>query len=112
MNVSHNSRAGEDPRGYESSDFRIRAPITGAGGMSYLPFMSIGEGGMARVYLAKARGPGGFEKLVVLKTIRRHALKNPQVRNLFVDEARLCAQLNHPNLVQVYDVDLDAESPC
>ena len=112
MNVSDNRRAGEDPRGYESSDFRIRAPITGAGGMSYLPFMSIGEGGMARVYLAKARGPGGFEKLVVLKTIRRHALKNPQVRNLFVDEARLCAQLNHPNLVQVYDVDLDAESPC
>lgn len=112
MNVSENSRFDDDPRGYESSDFRVRAPIIGAGGMSYLAFMSIGEGGMARVYLAKARGPGGFEKLVVLKTIRRHALKNPSVRNLFVDEARLCAQLNHPNLVQVHDVDLDAESPC
>ena len=112
MNLPDNIRFEDGPTGYGSSDFRVRAPIVGAGGMRYLAFMSIGEGGMARVYLAKARGPGGFEKLVVLKTIRRHALKNPNVRKLFVDEARLCAQLNHPNLVQVYDVDLNAEAPC
>lgn len=95
-----------------TGEFDIGSPILGGAGMSYLPFMAIGEGGMARVLLAKAKGPGGFEKLVVLKTIRRDALDNPQVRKLFVDEAKLCAQLNHPNLVQVHDVDLDAESPC
>lgn len=88
------------------------SPIVGAGGMTYSAFMSIGEGGMARALLAQARGPSGFEKLVVLKTIRKNALSNPEVRRLFAAEARLCAQLNHPNLVQVYDVDLDAESPC
>lgn len=95
-----------------TGEFDMSSPILGDGGMSYLPFMAIGEGGMARVLLAKAKGPGGFEKLVVLKTIRRDALENPTIRKLFVDEAKLCAQLNHPNLVQVYDVDLDAESPC
>lgn len=88
------------------------SPVVGAGGMTYTAFMSIGEGGMARALLAQARGPSGFEKLVVLKTIRKNALNNPEVRRLFAAEARLCAQLNHPNLVQVYDVDLDAESPC
>ncbi len=88
------------------------SPIVGAGGMTYTAFMAIGEGGMARALLAQARGASGFEKLVVLKTIRKNALNNPEVRRLFAAEARLCAQLNHPNLVQVYDVDLDAESPC
>ncbi len=95
-----------------TGEFDMSSAILGDGGMSYQPFMAIGEGGMARVLLAKAKGPGGFEKLVVLKTIRRDALENPSIRKLFVDEAKLCAQLNHPNLVQVYDVDLDAESPC
>jgi serine/threonine-protein kinase len=101
----------DDIRGLESTgDFGAR--MVGAGGMIYSAFMAIGEGGMARVLLAKANGPSGFEKLVVLKTIRKSALSNPEVRKLFVAEAKLCAQLNHPNLVQVYDVDLDAPSPC
>lgn len=95
-----------------TGEFDMNQPVLGEGGMHYVPFLAIGEGGMARVLLAKAKGPGGFEKLVVLKTIRRDALENPSIRRLFVDEARLCAQLNHPNLVQVHDVDLDAESPC
>lgn len=90
----------------------VTSSILGSGGMSYSPFMTIGEGGMAQVHLAKASGPSGFEKLVVLKTIRRNALSNPRIRELFVDEARLCAQLNHPNLVQVHDVDLETEPPC
>ncbi|HEX6763844.1 MAG TPA: serine/threonine-protein kinase, partial [Polyangiaceae bacterium] len=87
-------------------------PIVGSSGMSYRPFMEIGRGGMARVLLAHAKGPSGFTKLVVLKTIRRDALANVEVREMFLAEARLCARLNHPNLVQVYEVNLASDAPC
>ena len=87
-------------------------PIVGSSGMSYRPFMEIGRGGMARVLLAHAKGPSGFTKLVVLKTIRRDALANVEVRQMFLAEARLCARLNHPNLVQVYEVNLASDAPC
>ena len=87
-------------------------PIVGSSGMSYRPFMEIGRGGMARVLLARAKGPSGFTKLVVLKTIRREALSNVEVRQMFLAEARLCARLNHPNLVQVYEVNLASDAPC
>jgi serine/threonine-protein kinase len=87
-------------------------PIVGSSGMSYRPFMEIGRGGMARVLLARAKGPSGFTKLVVLKTIRRDALANVEVREMFLAEARLCARLNHKNLVQVYEVNLASDAPC
>jgi serine/threonine-protein kinase len=97
---------------YEGSGEVSFTPLVGSSGMSYRPFMEIGRGGMARVLLARAKGPSGFTKLVVLKTIRRDALSNVEVRQMFLDEARLCARLNHPNLVQVYEVNLAAEAPC
>ncbi len=60
-------------------------------------------GGMAEVFLAKAAGPLGFEKLCVLKRILPHLATEPTFVDMFLSEARLAAQLNHPNIVQIFD---------
>jgi eukaryotic-like serine/threonine-protein kinase len=64
----------------------------------------LGHGGMADVYLATARGPSGFNKLTVLKVLRPHLSGDPQFLTMFLDEARLAARLNHPNVVQTNEV--------
>lgn len=79
--------------------------------MSYRPFLELGEGGMAKVFLASAVGPGGFNKLVVLKVMRATDLADDTICQMFADEARLSARFNHPNLVQVQEVNLAAEPP-
>ena len=65
---------------------------------------TIGNGGMANVYLARHRGPMGFEKIVVVKTILPHLAHDKRFIEMFLDEARLAAQINHHNVVQVYDL--------
>lgn len=62
----------------------------------------LGRGGMADVYLAVAAGPGGFNKLLVIKQLR--GMENPQFLAMFLDEARLAARLSHPNVVQTFEV--------
>jgi serine/threonine-protein kinase len=64
----------------------------------------LGQGGMAQVFLALASGPVGFNKLVVLKLIREQFLEDPEFLTMFLDEARLAARLNHPNIVQTTEV--------
>src|SRR6266545_6384917 len=64
----------------------------------------LGQGGTAMVLLAVAHGPSGFNKLVVLKSLKRHLSQEPEFRNMFLNEARLAARLNHPNIVQTYEV--------
>ncbi len=61
-------------------------------------------GGMAEIYLARVRGHAGFEKLVVLKRILPHIAEDPAFVKMFLDEARLAATLQHPNIADVYDV--------
>ncbi|AGC44258.1 serine/threonine protein kinase [Myxococcus stipitatus DSM 14675] len=63
----------------------------------------IASGGMAEVYLAKAAGPMGFEKTLVLKRILPHLAEDPAFVEMFLGEARLAAQLEHPNVVQIFD---------
>jgi eukaryotic-like serine/threonine-protein kinase len=60
-------------------------------------------GGMAEVFLAKAAGPMGFEKTLVVKRILSHLAEDPTFVEMFLSEARLAAQLNHPNIVQIFD---------
>ncbi|MDF3065378.1 MAG: protein kinase [Polyangiaceae bacterium] len=79
--------------------------------MTYRPILELGEGGMAKVYLASAKGPGGFNKLVVLKSMRESDLDDDAIRQMFMDEARLSARFNHPNLIQVQEVSLDLDPP-
>ncbi len=70
----------------------------------YQLFASLGRGGMADVFLAVARGPMGFNKLAVIKRLRSNLADDPAFRTMFLDEARLAARLNHPNIVHTYEV--------
>jgi serine/threonine protein kinase len=70
----------------------------------YHLFASLGRGGMADVFLSVARGPMGFNKLAVIKRLRANLADDPAFRTMFLDEARLAARLNHPNVVHTYEV--------
>jgi serine/threonine protein kinase len=61
-------------------------------------------GGMAEIYLASATGIEGFRKRVVLKRILPQYATQDSYVEMFLDEARLAATLDHPNIAQVYDV--------
>jgi serine/threonine-protein kinase len=61
-------------------------------------------GGMAEIFLARQTGFEGFEKLVVLKRLRPELVAQPGFLALFLNEARLSAQLGHPNIAQIYDL--------
>ncbi len=63
----------------------------------------LATGGMAEVYLARRAGPHGFQKLVAVKRILPQFARDPDFVAMFVDEARVCARLGHPNIVQVFD---------
>jgi serine/threonine protein kinase len=71
----------------------------------YQILKKMATGGMAEIYIAVARGIEGFEKLVVLKRILPQLASNPSFVNMFLDEARIAATLQHPNVVQVYDIE-------
>lgn len=68
-----------------------------------------GTGGMATVWRAVQRGPGSFERFVALKVIREHLMHDETFVAMFVEEARVAAQLAHPNVVQVHDFLSDGE---
>ena len=61
-------------------------------------------GGMAEIFLARASGIAGFEKLVVLKRILPQYAFQDQFVEMFLAEARLTATLGHPNIAHVYDI--------
>jgi eukaryotic-like serine/threonine-protein kinase len=86
------------------------ASMVGSSGMTYRAIQELGEGGTARAVLAYSVGTSGFSKLVVLKMLHKQLADDPVAREMFEAEARLSARLNHPNLVQVYEV-VDAEIP-
>src|ERR1700691_2053645 len=70
----------------------------------YRLITELGHGGMARVFLAVAQGPGGFNKLVVLKQIDEAYAGDADFVSMFLDEARLAARRRHPNVVQTNEV--------
>lgn len=65
----------------------------------------LGAGGMAEVFLARAEGPSGFEKQVVVKRIRPQLAANKKFVEMFLREARLLARLDHPNIVRIIELD-------
>ncbi len=70
---------------------------------SYQLIRKLAAGGMAEVFLARANGPRGFSKTLVLKRILPHLARDDQFVEMFLNEARLVAQINHPNVVQIFD---------
>lgn len=66
---------------------------------------SVAHGGMAEVFLAQHLGKvGGFSKQLAIKRIYPHLASDPDLVSMFIDEARIAARLNHPNIVQIYDL--------
>jgi serine/threonine protein kinase len=64
----------------------------------------LAQGGMAEVFLARAKGIEGFERHVVIKRIREEQAHDEMHVQMFLDEARLAASLHHQNIVQVHDI--------
>src|SRR5512137_1821428 len=59
---------------------------------------------MAEVLLGHVTGPEGFAKKVVIKRILPHRSNDERYVQMFLDEARIAARFNHPNLVQIYEL--------
>ena len=83
-----------------------KGPVVSAasGAKEYDVLATLARGGMAEVYVAKERGAHLFERLVVLKVTLPHLRDEEEFIAAFLDEARLAAQLSHPNIAQIYDL--------
>jgi serine/threonine-protein kinase len=63
----------------------------------------LASGGMASVYLARAEGDPGFQKLVALKRIHAHLADEKDYVEMFLDEARIASRITHSNVCSVFD---------
>jgi len=73
----------------------------------YRLLADIGRGGMSDVYLAVTEGTEAaaqFQKLLVIKMLKRELGEDPDFVKMFLNEARLAARLNHPNIVQTIEI--------
>lgn len=78
----------------------------------YEVICEIARGGMATVFLAHLGGLGGFRRLVAIKRLHPHLAHEPQFISMFLDEARLVAEIRHPNVVPTLDVSETAQGLC
>jgi serine/threonine protein kinase len=70
----------------------------------YFLMKKLAAGGMGEIFLAKQQGPAGFQKILVVKKILSHLTENKEFVEAFLGEARLAAQMNHRNVVQVFEL--------
>ncbi|HEX7843871.1 MAG TPA: serine/threonine-protein kinase, partial [Kofleriaceae bacterium] len=80
------------------------AAEVGSTANSYQVLAKLATGGMAEIFLARGEGVAGVERYCVLKRILRERASDVEFVQMFLDEARLAAQLQHPNIAQVYDI--------
>ncbi|MCE9576911.1 MAG: serine/threonine protein kinase [Deltaproteobacteria bacterium] len=81
------------------------APLTLASGVvvgNYTITRRLAKGGMGDLFLATQRGPDGFSRTVVLKMLSPQHLENAEFVAMFLNEARIAANLSHPNIVHIY----------
>src|SRR5262245_23250812 len=76
-------------------------------GEKYTLLGRLAVGGMAEIWLARQAGPMGFNRITVVKRIIDSLSQDPEFINMFLDEARLGAQLSHPNIVHTIDFGQD-----
>ena len=79
------------------------ALMTGARLGRYQIMRRIAVGGMAELYLARHVGRAGFEKVVAIKRVLPHLAEDAKFVDMFLDEARLAAGLDHSNIATVID---------
>ncbi|MBK8479915.1 MAG: serine/threonine protein kinase [Proteobacteria bacterium] len=70
----------------------------------YKTLRRLGTGGMAEVFLARQEGVAGFRRLAVVKRLLPQFSSMSSVAEMLLDEARIAAQLSHPNIVQIYEL--------
>jgi eukaryotic-like serine/threonine-protein kinase len=86
------------------------ADEVGATANSYQILAKLAVGGMAEIFLARGESVAGVERYCVLKRILRERAADAQFAQMFLDEARLAAQLQHPNIASVYDIGMLGDS--
>jgi len=94
------------------------APAAGqkSGGRKFIPFGRyllldrIAVGGMAEVYRAKAFGVEGFERIIAIKRMLPSMAEDDEFVSMFVDEAKIVANLHHANIVPIYELGRIGES--
>ena len=64
----------------------------------------VASGGMATVYVGRVQGVAGFERRVAIKILHPHFAQEKEFIDMFLDEARLAAQIRHPNVVSTLDI--------
>ncbi len=72
--------------------------------------MRLGQGGMATVYLARTVSTGGFQRLVAIKLMHQFLGADGQFVEMFLDEARVAANIRHPNIVSIVDLGTDGDN--
>lgn len=70
----------------------------------YLLLERIAVGGMAEVFIAKAFGVEGFERILAIKRILPTMAEDNEFISMFIDEARISVQLNHSNIVHIHEL--------
>jgi len=70
----------------------------------YRVVAEIAHGGMAAVYAVTRADAPGFDKLLAMKVMLPHLASDERFVEMFTDESRIAARINHPNVVQVFDV--------
>ncbi|MBL8677708.1 MAG: serine/threonine protein kinase [Myxococcales bacterium] len=87
------------------SDARVETRAAGRTriGGRYELLHELASGGMATVYVGRARGAAGFGRLVAIKCCHKHLRSDEDFARMFLDEARLVAELRHPNVVSTLD---------
>src|ERR1700754_2757561 len=79
-----------------------RSPIRVVG--RYALYNEIAAGGMATIHLGRLLGPVGFARTVAVKRLHPQFAKDPEFVSMFLDEARLAARVQHPNVIATIDV--------
>jgi serine/threonine-protein kinase len=87
----------------QSGDSRVSARAAPEKIGRYQLCFELASGGMASVYLARAEGDPGFQKLVALKRIHPHLADEKDYLEMFLDEARIASQITHANVCSVFD---------
>lgn len=73
----------------------------------YILLEKIAAGGMAEVFLAKSTGAGGISKFVAIKRILPQYSENVEFVDMFKEEAKIAVNLNHGNVVSIFDFGLE-----
>jgi serine/threonine protein kinase len=76
-------------------------------GGKYEAVEPVGRGGMASVWLGYTHGEAGFRRKVAIKRVLTQLTKDERFEAMFVEEARVVSELNHPNIVQIHDFGRD-----